>query len=57
MDTDTSHLIQLVTGVYIMIANGFGVIWLRSRFDEQKLLGIGMGAFVSRLVAHQPSFS
>ena len=46
MDSDTSHLIQLVTGIYIMLNNGFGIIWLRSRFDEQRLMGIGMAAFV-----------
>lgn len=40
-------MIQLVTGIYILLSNGFGVIWLRSRYDEQKLLNIGMTSFVS----------
>ena len=47
MTSDTSHMVQLVTGIYILLSNGFGVIWLRSRYDEQKLLNIGMTSFVS----------
>ncbi|CAD6195440.1 unnamed protein product [Caenorhabditis auriculariae] len=38
---EQNQIIQLFIGIFIMFSNGFGVIWLRKKFDEQTLLFIG----------------
>ncbi|CAI5449127.1 unnamed protein product [Caenorhabditis angaria] len=39
------QIMQVFIGVFIMFSNGFGVIWLRKKFDEQSLLIIGSISF------------
>ncbi|PAV62356.1 hypothetical protein WR25_16742 isoform C [Diploscapter pachys] len=41
-----SQIIQMITGIFIMFSNGFGVIWLRKKFEEQTLLIIGSACFI-----------
>uniref|UniRef100_A0A1I7TQX0 MFS domain-containing protein n=1 Tax=Caenorhabditis tropicalis TaxID=1561998 RepID=A0A1I7TQX0_9PELO len=41
-----NQIMQMMMGVFIMFSNGFGVIWLRKKFDEQTLLIIGSMSFV-----------
>ncbi|CAI2350616.1 unnamed protein product [Caenorhabditis sp. 36 PRJEB53466] len=41
-----NQIMQMMMGVFIMFSNGFGVIWLRKKFDEQTLLIIGSASFV-----------
>ncbi|EFP11471.1 hypothetical protein CRE_22205 [Caenorhabditis remanei] len=41
-----NQIMQMMMGVFIMFSNGFGVIWLRKKFDEQTLLIIGSLSFV-----------
>uniref|UniRef100_A0A8R1DW75 MFS domain-containing protein n=1 Tax=Caenorhabditis japonica TaxID=281687 RepID=A0A8R1DW75_CAEJA len=40
-----NQIMQMMIGVFIMFSNGFGVIWLRKKFDEQTLLIIGSLSF------------
>uniref|UniRef100_A0A8R1EBB6 Major facilitator superfamily (MFS) profile domain-containing protein n=2 Tax=Caenorhabditis japonica TaxID=281687 RepID=A0A8R1EBB6_CAEJA len=40
-----NQVMQMMIGVFIMFSNGFGVIWLRKKFDEQTLLIIGSLSF------------
>ncbi|CAJ0948997.1 unnamed protein product, partial [Mesorhabditis belari] len=42
---ETSSMIQMFVGACIMFSNGFGVIWLRKHFDEQRILQVGLVSF------------
>ncbi|CAJ0580397.1 unnamed protein product, partial [Mesorhabditis spiculigera] len=47
---EISSMIQMMTGACIMFSNGFGVIFLRKHFDEQKILIFGTCSFLTAYV-------
>lgn len=44
---EMNSFIQIFVGVIIMFNNGFVVVWLRQRFNEEFLLTMGATTFVN----------